>query len=99
MTDSSLFRYYLATVGAIWFVTGITIAAELSPALKDLIGAVFLHHWLGKSVLLLVVFGLVVAAAPARQFDERRWANYVLGSVVAGGLLVLGYFVFHFLAT
>lgn len=99
MTDGSLLRYYAATVAAIWFVTAVTIATELAPALKDFIAGVFLHHWLGKSILMLVVFGLVVAATPARQFDERQWANYVLWSVIAGGLLILGYFVFHFFTT
>lgn len=99
MTDGSLFRYYAATIASLWFVTVVTIVGELVPALNDFVGGVFSHHWLGKSVLTLVVFGLVVVAAPSRQFDERRWANYVLGSVVAGGVLVLGYFALHFLTT
>lgn len=99
MSAGSQFRYYVATVGAIWFVTAVTLAAELSPALKDLIASVFLHHWLGKSILTLVVFGLVAAITPGRRFDDRRWANYVLVSVVAGGLLILGYFAFHYLTT
>lgn len=95
----SLYRYYVATAASVWFVTAITLVTELSPALKDLVAAAFLHHWLGKSVLTLVVFGLVVVVTPERQFDERRWANYVFGSVVVGSLLVLGYFVFHYLTT
>ena len=34
---------------------------------------------------------------PTRRFDERRWANYAFGSVIVGSLLILGYFVFHYL--
>lgn len=99
MAAGSQYRYYVATVGAVWFITVVTLAAELSPTLKDLIASVFLHHWLGKSILTLVVFGLIVAVTPQRQFDDRRWANYLLVSVVVGGLLILGYFVFHYLTT
>ncbi|WP_458186554.1 hypothetical protein [Haladaptatus sp. NG-WS-4] len=99
MANTSLYRYYVAAVGTIWFVTAVTLATELIPALKDLIEGVFLHHWLGKSVLTLIVFGLLVLVTPERNFDERRWANYVLGSVVVGGLVILGYFVFHYFTT
>jgi hypothetical protein len=97
MATNSLFRYYVATVASIWFVTAVTLAAELSPPLKAFIATVFLHHWLGKSILTLVVFGLVVAATPQRRCDERRCANYVLLSVVGGGVLILGYFTVHYL--
>lgn len=99
MATNSLFRYYVATVASIWFVTAVTLTSELFPSLKAFIAAVFLHHWLGKSVLTLVVFGLVVVVTPQRQCDERRWANYVLASVIAGGLLILGYFSVHYLTT
>lgn len=97
MAADSLYQYYVATVVSIWFVTVITIGAELSPTFKDFIASVFLHHWLGKGILTLVVFGLVVVVTPERRFDERRWATYVLGSVVAGGFFILGYFVVHYL--
>jgi len=98
MADASLFRYYVATAVSVWFVSAITVATELVPALKAFIAGVFLHHWLGKGILMLVVFGLVVAVTPERRFDERRWANYVLGSVLAGGLLVVGFYVVHYVA-
>ncbi|SEP31931.1 hypothetical protein SAMN04487948_14810 [Halogranum amylolyticum] len=99
MAMDSLFRYYVATVASIWFVTAVTLAAELFPPLKAFIATIFLHHWLGKSVLTLVMFGLVVIATPQRRCDERRWANYALLSVVTGGLLILGYFSFHYFMT
>ncbi|SEP15170.1 hypothetical protein SAMN04487948_1176 [Halogranum amylolyticum] len=99
MPTNSLFRYYVATVASIWFVTAVTLAAELFPPFKAFIATVFLHHWLGKSVLTLVVFGLVVVATPQRRCDEQRWANYVLLSVIAGGFLIFGYFSFHYLTT
>lgn len=98
MAAGSQYRYYVATVGAVWFLTAITLATELSPALKDLVASVFLHHWLGKSILTLIVFGLIVAVAPQRRFDDRQWANYVLVSVVGGGVLILGYFTVHYLS-
>lgn len=99
MTTNPLFRYYVATVSSVWFVTAITLTTELYPPLKVLVASVFLHHWLGKSILTLVVFGLVVVAVPERRFDERRWANYVLVSIVTGSLLIFGYFVLHYFTT
>lgn len=98
MTDS-MFRYYAATVGTIWFVVVVTLASELFPPVKALIADIFLHHWLGKSILTLVVFGALVAVASDRRVDERRWANYIIVSVVAGSLLILGYYVVHYLST
>lgn len=99
MGEGSQFRYYVATVGAIWFVTAITLTTELFPPLKNLVASVFLHHWLGKSILTLVTFGLVAAVTPPRRFDGRRWASYVLASVAGGSLLIFGYFVLHYLTT
>lgn len=99
MTNGSLYRYYVATVVTLWFVTVITLATELVPALKEFVASVFLHHWLGKSILMLLVFGLVAVATPPRRFDERQWAYYVLVSAVAGGLLILGYFGVHYVTT
>lgn len=38
------------------FIATITIAADLIPSLKDWLKNVFTHHWVGKSILSLLIF-------------------------------------------
>lgn len=43
-------------IGAIIFIMAITIAADLILPIKDWLKNIFSHHWVGKSILSLVLF-------------------------------------------
>lgn len=48
-----------ATILVAILVTVLTIGGELWNPLKDVLKGIFIHHWLGKGVLSIIVFILV----------------------------------------
>lgn len=48
----------MSAILAVFFVTVITIAAELWPPLKEWLRTIFTHHWVGKSILVIVLYFL-----------------------------------------
>jgi len=89
-----------ATVGVIWLVVVMTIAAELSEPFKALLAGTFTHHWIGKSVISVVAFVVFYAIfSRARESDNvSRGAWQVVWSVVLGGLIIFSFFLWHFIS-
>ncbi len=48
----------LAALATVTFLTAITIAAEVLAPLKAWLASTFYHHWIGKGVLGIALFGL-----------------------------------------
>ncbi len=93
----------LAAIAAIIFAVVITIAGEqsagLTAALKGLTG----HHWISKSILtVLVYFGVMLityAAAPLPARERLRRNIYlVVATAIAGYIVLLLFFVYHYFA-
>ncbi len=85
------------TMAAIVTVLTLTVLAELSQPVKDLLTQTFFHHWVGKSVLAVLVWlgvGTLTWAIFART-DVRQAAQTVrvLVSVAILGALVLVLFL------
>ncbi len=47
---------YLGAAASSWALAILVIAAELSAGLKGLLASAFTHHWIGKAVLVALVF-------------------------------------------
>lgn len=82
------------TLVAILFITLITIAADLFIPIKDWLASVFSHHWLGKSILSLIVFGTVLMLAyflPLKNIVRLlRWLFWIS---LLGTLAIFGFFL------
>ena len=89
-----------ATVGVIWLVVVMTIAAELSEPFKALLAGTFTHHWIGKSIISVIAFVvLYIIFSRARESDNvSRDAWKVVWSVVLGGLAIFSFFLWHFIS-
>lgn len=63
---------------AILFITGFTLVDEKTPAVRAWLTATFTHHWVGKSVLGLLVFlvAWVILRALPVQAEERQVVVY-----------------------
>jgi len=80
-------------------IAAATIGSELSASFKDLLTTIGGHHWIGKSVLSIVFFGLLYLVF-SRFMDEDlslkdTW--WLAGSVVFSGLAILVFYVLYFL--
>ena len=88
-----------ATIGVVWLVVAMTIAAELSALFKSLLAETFTHHWIGKSIISVIAFVLFYTLfSRARESDDAsRGAWAVAWSVVLGGLTIFLFYLWHFI--
>ena len=98
-----IYSSVLATIAASIFVTAITVAAELSPALKNILAGLAGHHWLTKSIGVLVVYAASLTLfylLPLKQISPtalRRSLFLATVFVWIGFAIILLFFVQHFL--
>lgn len=87
-----------ASAAASLVVALLTIGGEKWPPLKQLLKAIFTHHWLGKSALALLVFTVLFGflskrPASARSASRALWVA-TAAALVAGAAIVV-FFVAH----
>lgn len=92
-------KFYLAAIVTLIYVPAVTIVAELVKPLKDFLAKTFWHHWLGKGVVLILLYGLCVLIF-TRLKDERtqdeKYLLWILWLAVAGALAILGFFGYEY---
>lgn len=93
----------LSAIANAFFVTGVTIAAELNAPFKDWLKSLSGHHWTSKSVtsvslylLLLIFFYLIFKKIDTKKVRGALFLAVL--SAVAGSLLILGFFTAHSLS-
>jgi hypothetical protein len=94
MNPKALIRAAAVTIALIALAT---IGSELSAAFKHLLSLIGGHHWIGKSVLSIVFFGLLYLVFSIFSKDELslRDTKWLIGTVVTSGLAILIFFVSH----
>ena len=50
------FNFFAGATAGAWLLAVLVIVAELVAPFKELLKAVFWHHWIGKAVLVLLAF-------------------------------------------
>ena len=83
-------------------VTVVTIWAELAPGFKSVLASLTGHHWITKSLMVVVLFpvvlGLVRGLSRGEITDEQTakslWALIIITDI--GFVVILGFFVWHY---
>ncbi len=89
-----------STVFVVFFLTFITIYAELSEGFKNILKSLSGHHWITKSIISFVLFFLVYFFT--NRSDEKinplheSWR--IIWVTLLCSLIILGFFIWHFLA-
>jgi len=94
MNPKALIR---STTVVIALIAAFTILSEQFSAVKNFF-ALFGHHWIGKSVLALLVFGalyLLLSKSDENLDDNSIW--WLIGTVVLSGLAIAGFYTWHFI--
>jgi len=86
-------NYFFAVTVTSWLLALMIITAEFYSPFKDLLKAVFTHHWIGKIAILIVVFLLVGFLFKEKQSSEKTAYYSAVGSLA----VILLFFVFKFL--
>jgi hypothetical protein len=94
MNPKALIRAAAVTIA--WIALA-TIFSEVSTGFKGLLAAIGDHHWIGKSVLSMVVFGILYLIFAKVSDDSLSIKDtwWLIGTVVVGGLAILGFYVMH----
>ena len=94
MNSKALTRAAAATIVLIAVAT---IGSELSASFKQLLSSIGGHHWIGKSVLSLVFFGLLYltfSKTSDQDFTIKDTA-LLIAAVIISGLAILTFYVMH----
>jgi hypothetical protein len=94
MNTKALVRAAALTIALIALAT---IGSELSASFKQLISSIGGHHWIGKSVLSLVFFGVLYMLFSTLSEDSfsLKDTRLLIGSVVVSGLAILVFYIQH----
>ena len=78
-------------------IAAATIGSELSAAFKQLLTLIGGHHWIGKSVLSFIAFGLLFLVFS--KISDRRFTlkdtGLLIGAVIFSGLAILIFYIIH----
>lgn len=94
MNTKALVRAAALTIALIAVAT---IGSELSASFKQFLTSIGGHHWIGKSVLSLVFYGVLYGVFSKLSDDtfslKDTWL--LIGSVLVSGLAILVFYVQH----
>ena len=94
MNSKAITRAAAVTIA---LIAAATIGSELSAAFKQLLSMIGGHHWIGKSVLSVVFFGLLylVFAKVSDHSFALKDTGLLIGTVFVSGLAILSFYVLH----
>ncbi|MBP9718547.1 hypothetical protein KBD59_04615 [Candidatus Gracilibacteria bacterium] len=95
-------KFYITTIIALLYIPIITIGSELSAPLKNLLKGTFWHHWLGKSIVLILMYALIYGLLSFKKWpdDEKKDGAYLTAIMLVtfvGTFSVFGFFVYEYL--
>jgi hypothetical protein len=94
MNPKALTRAAATTIALVALAT---IGSELSASFKQLLSLIGGHHWIGKSVLSILFFGVLYLVF-ARYSDDKlslRDTWWLIGTVILSGLAILIFYISH----
>jgi hypothetical protein len=94
MNSKALTRAAALTIALIAVAT---IGSELAGSFKQLLSSIGGHHWIGKSVLSVVFFGLLYLIFSKVSDDNLalRDTGVLIVTVLISGLAILGFYVLY----
>jgi len=90
----------LGTIAVVVFIVAITIGADLYLPLKDWLKNVFSHHWVGKSVLSAIIFGVIafltmIFSGQASEEKINKALKILIWLVILGSPAIIGFFIWE----
>ncbi len=88
----------LGSIVASVIVVILTIGGEEWKPLKDALKTAFTHHWLGKSVISIAVFGAVFLFTAWKATDVQKTVRalwYAVGTAALSAAVMTLYFILH----
>ena|SRR3989338_262501 len=92
----------VSSIVTVFFITAVTLSAELSPALKNWLAGVTGHHWVTKGIFSLIIYLLLLALL---YFSTKRVNGAMVNNLITvlifstlmGIVAILSFYTLHFL--
>ncbi len=84
------FNFFAGVTASSLLLTLMVIVAELYAPFKDILKAVFGHHWIGKVVIMAIVFFAVSYLYRDKKFSEK---NAWYSAIISVSVILLFYIV------
>lgn len=99
-----LFASSMASVLVVVFVAAITILAELFPPLKTVLKNFSGHHWVSKSILVVLIYSVALAIfylAPGNISHQtvRRSLVFLIIMSIASAVAIFIFFTIYYFIT
>jgi ABC-type Fe3+-siderophore transport system permease subunit len=89
-----------ATMAALVFVALITLYGEISAPFEGWLKSIFWHHWVGKSILSIVMFALVYFFQKDRvsnaKPDMMEMTKQIVVVSILAGIAIFAFFLWNF---
>ncbi len=91
------FNYYLGASISSWLLVILIIWAELSAPFKEALKSMFSHHWLGKAVIIIVVF-IIFGFLLKNKNKIGKYSDEKISwfSVLASLIIILLFYIIEF---
>ena len=79
----------------------LTILGELSKSFKTFLTSITGHHWVTKGVVSLIFFVIIyflISKTVKDNVDSINETIYTATAVILGGLIIFGFYVWHFVS-
>ncbi len=95
-----IYSFVLSAIVSVVFIVFITIAGEEYKPIKKWLANVFTHHWIGKSMVAVILFVFIAIAGNILPLQPKNkcvisilWILFA--TMMIGAVLIGGYFVLH----
>ena len=100
MKSKILHSFVISAVITVIFIVVVTIAAELTPPLKDFLKTVFYHHWIGKGIVSLGIFAIIgvlclIFPLGKKDYWISFWIWMLAIAALIGSLAITGFFIYE----
>ena len=77
-----------------------TVYSEINADFKNLLASLLGHHWVTKSVIVVVFFFILANLIRVKPNEKTSLGliNNVLITTILGFFVILGYYIWHFVA-
>ena len=91
------FNFYLGESASSLLLVILIIITEVSDSFKNLLKLIFIHHWIGKAVLMVLVFfifGLIFRRDIEKEADKKiAWYSVIVSLSIIFLFFVVLFFV------
>ena len=90
------FNFYFGGFAATIVLTLSVILTELSEPFKSFLESIFIHHWIGKIILVAIVFVVFGFASQKKELFGKNMGDVAWKSVILSIIIILLFYIAYY---